>query len=266
MSNAGLHVRDLTVRFGGLMALDGANLDVRPGRVTGLIGPNGAGKTTTFNACCGLVYAQGSIKLDGRDINGLSPTARARLGIGRTFQKMELFARMTVRENVELGYEATVVPRRLAGQLWASRPEQARTRQLAADALDICGIGHLAPRRAGDLPTGQKRLVELAMTLVGNFSILLLDEPSSGLDSHETEQFGRILTQMVTDRGTGILLVEHDMELVSAICEYLYVLDFGRPLIDGPAADVLRSQEVAAAYLGSEVAQSGGKSSESSRV
>ena len=254
MSNAGLHVEDLRVRFGGLVAVDGANLDVPPGRITGLIGPNGAGKTTTFNACSGLVNGDGQITLNGRDVAGLNPTARARLGLGRTFQKLELFDRLTVRQNIELGHEATLVPRRIAGQLWAKRSERILTKQAAAEAIELCGIHELVDRRAGSLSTGQKRLLELAMTVVGGFSILLLDEPSSGLDLHETEQFGQILRNIVSEQTAAILLVEHDMALVSDVCEYLYVLDFGRPLIDGPAATVLASDALAAAYLGSDAA------------
>jgi len=250
---SGLEVRDLTVRYGGLVAVAGASLEAPLGRITGLIGPNGAGKTTTFNACSGLLRpAEGRVFLHGADVTGLGPAERARLGLGRTFQKLELFNRLTVRENVELGREATLVPRRgLLGQLYASASERAETARAADEAIELCGIGHLCDRPTGSLPTGQRRLVELAMTLAGPFSVLLLDEPSSGLDPAETGRFGEILVQVVAERGTAILLVEHDMALVGEICEYLYVYDFGKPLLDGPVREVLSSPVVAAAYLGS---------------
>jgi ABC-type branched-subunit amino acid transport system ATPase component len=217
-----------------------------------LIGPNGAGKTTTFNACCGLVPSRGRIELDGADISALGPAERARRGLGRTFQKMEVFENQTVGDNVELGYEATLVSTRVTGQLWATRSQRRQAREVAAAALELCGIAGIAGRPVASLPTGQRRLTELAMTLVGGFSVLLLDEPSSGLDSTETAAFGEILRRLVSERVTAVLLVEHDMTLVRAVCDYLYVLDFGRPLIDGPAGEVLASEAVAAAYLGTE--------------
>jgi len=252
MTGPGFAARDLQVAFGGLVAVDGAHVEVPRGRITGLIGPNGAGKTTTFNACCGLIECRGRFELDGTDISRLGPAARARRGLGRTFQRMELFESQTVQQNVELSYEATLVTCRPTGHLWATRRERGETREAARAALELCGIEPIAARLVAGLPTGQRRLTELAMTLVGGFSVLLLDEPSSGLDSAETTGFGDILLRVLAERDVGILLVEHDMSLVSRVCEYLYVLDFGRPLADGPTADVLASEAVAAAYLGSE--------------
>ena len=255
-ADVGLSVRDLTVAYGGLVAVSGANLEAPAGRITGLIGPNGAGKTTTFNACNGLVRpTSGSVWLNGEDVTRLGPAQRARRGLGRTFQKLELFDRLTVRENVELGREATLVPKRALGQLFASARDRTETKMAADEAVELCGIGHLADRPAGALSTGQRRLVELAMTLAGPFTVLLLDEPSSGLDPAETQRFGEILLQVVAERGVAILLVEHDMALVGDICEYLYVYDFGKPLLDGGLREVLSSPVVAAAYLGSEAAE-----------
>jgi ABC-type branched-subunit amino acid transport system ATPase component len=251
-AESGLSVRNLTVAYGGLVAVAGANLEAPAGRITGLIGPNGAGKTTTFNACSGLVRpAEGGVWLRGEDVTRLGPAERARRGLGRTFQKLELFDRLTVRENVELGREATLVPKRLLGQLFASAAEKAETKQAADEAIDLCGIGDLVDRPTRALSTGQRRLVELAMTLAGPFTVLLLDEPSSGLDEAETGRFGEILRQVVAERDTAILLVEHDMGLVGEVCEYLYVYDFGKPLLDGGVREVLSSPVVAAAYLGS---------------
>jgi ABC-type branched-subunit amino acid transport system ATPase component len=252
---SGLCVRDLTVRFGGLVAVAGVGLEAPHGRITGLIGPNGAGKTTTFNACSGLVRAsQGSIVLDGVDVTRRSPAARARLGLGRTFQRVELFGSLTVRENVRLGREAAIAgDRPLAGHLWMTRREHARVDGAAEDAIELCGLGELADHPVRVLSTGQARLVELARALSGPFRTLLLDEPSSGLDTQESRRFGDLL-QLVCARGVGILLVEHDIALVSRVCEHLYVLDFGKPLLDGPTHSVLRSEQVIAAYLGSSAA------------
>jgi ABC-type branched-subunit amino acid transport system ATPase component len=255
MSRGGLEAENLIVRFGGLVAVEGVSLDAPSGRITGLIGPNGAGKTTTFNACSGLVPCEGKIRLEGQDVTETSPARRARQGLGRTFQKMELFDRLTVFENVSLAHEATLTYRRLGGQIWSTREERGRTRRAAGSAVELCGLGEVSQCQAGSLPTGQRRLLELAMTLVGPFTVLMLDEPSSGLDSGETDQFGKILQQIVDERGLAILLVEHDMALVNRVCEYLFVLDFGRPLIDGPTDQVLASEAVAAAYLGSEAVE-----------
>jgi ABC-type branched-subunit amino acid transport system ATPase component len=249
----GLTVEHLTVRFGGLTAIDDLSLHVGVGHLVGLIGPNGAGKTTTFNACSGLNSpAAGTVTLFGKDVSHTGPAARARLGLGRTFQRMELFDRLTVRENVAMGLEARMAGRRILGTLWSARAERTEIAAAAAAALERCGITHLANRRAGVLASGQRRLVELARALAGSFRILLLDEPSSGLDPGETAGFGEILRTVVAEDGVGILLVEHDMSLVSAVCDYAYVLDFGKLIEQGPIADVLASPVVRAAYLGEE--------------
>jgi ABC-type branched-subunit amino acid transport system ATPase component len=250
-----LEVRDLTVRFGGLMAVDGLSLTAPTGRITGLIGPNGAGKTTTFNACCGLIRPrQGRITLDGHDLTRRGPSAHARRGIGRTFQRMELLDSLTVWENVMIGREAAQAGGNPLAQFLARKSEKQVMRAAAAQALELCELADLAGRLAGDLSTGQRRLVELARCLAGPFRILLLDEPSSGLDGTETKRFGEILTRVVRERGVGILLVEHDMSLVMDICEHIYVLDFGRLLFEGGPAEVVRAPVVRAAYLGDEAA------------
>ena len=248
-----LEVRNLTVRFGGLVAVNDASLVARGGAITGLIGPNGAGKTTTFNACTGIVTpTAGTVLLGGQDLRRHSPSWRARLGLGRTFQRMELFETMTVADNVALGREALLAGARLTGRLFGRRSERDACRAAAEHALDRCGISRLADRVVGDLSTGQRRLVELARVLAGGFRFLLLDEPSSGLDVSETEGFAAILRSVLAEEGIGILLVEHDMALVRAVCSYIYVLDFGELIEEGPAAAVLASPVVKAAYLGSE--------------
>ena len=252
-SGTGLEITDLSVRYGGHLAVDHVNLSAPIGRLTGLIGPNGAGKTTTFNACSGLLKpTTGRVLLRGDDVTRRGPAARARLGIGRTFQRMELFTSMTVAENVALGREA-----RLAGSnpLWqqVSTPRRrAATRAVTAEALDLFGIAELAEQTVGSLSTGQRRLVELARVYAGGFDLLLLDEPSSGLDHAESERLAQILRSLVDDNAIGILLVEHDMAMVMSVCDYLYVLDFGELIFEGTAAETQASPIVRAAYLGSE--------------
>jgi ABC-type branched-subunit amino acid transport system ATPase component len=243
------------VSFGGLVAVDGISLCAPAGRTTGLIGPNGAGKTTTFNACSGLVRPDsGRVRIDGRDVTNLSVPARSRLGLGRTFQRMELFNSATVLENVRLGREAGQAGGNVVHQLFAPRREVDRARAAAAEALELCGLTNLADRRVAALSTGQRRLVELARTLAGAFTVLLLDEPSSGLDAEETHAFGQILRTVVEERGTAILLVEHDMSLVMGTCDYIHVLDFGTAIFEGTPDAVQASALVRQAYLGSDVA------------
>jgi ABC-type branched-subunit amino acid transport system ATPase component len=249
-----LTVEGLSVRFGGLVAVDNVSLRARGGIITGLIGPNGAGKTTTFNSCTGLNSpTAGSVHLGERRLDHHSTAWRARLGLGRTFQRMELFDTMTVRENVALGPEALLAGRRRwMGRLFSTPAERGLCLDRADEAIAECGISHLASETVGDLSTGHGRLVELARAIASGFRFLLLDEPSSGLDVSETEGFARILRDLVERTGIGILLVEHDMALVRAVCSYIYVLDFGKLIYEGPAAEVLASEVVKAAYLGSE--------------
>ncbi|HET6810235.1 MAG TPA: ATP-binding cassette domain-containing protein [Acidimicrobiales bacterium] len=235
-----ISVRGIQVNFGGVRALSGVDMDVPAGQVTGLIGPNGAGKTTLFNVVTGLQPpASGSVLLDGRDITSLKPHRRARLGIARTFQRLEVFGTLTARENVLMAAETQRV-KLGAGVNPAT----------AADALlERVGVAHVADEPTDLLPTGLARLVELARALATSPTVLLLDEPSSGLDGHETEELGRVLTSLAAD-GMAILLVEHDMHLVMSTCERVTVLDFGQVIASGPAASVQSDPLVQAAYLG----------------
>jgi ABC-type branched-subunit amino acid transport system ATPase component/branched-subunit amino acid ABC-type transport system permease component len=249
----GLDLAHITVRYGGHVAVKDVSLTAPVGRITGLIGPNGAGKTTLFNVASGLVKpASGTLRLHGADMSGLDPAARARRGLGRTFQKMELFDSLTARENVSLGREAAQAGRRPWRHLAESRKEQRDRSEAAEQAMVLAGIPDLAGRPVAELSTGQRRLVELARCLAGQFDVLLLDEPSSGLDGAETERFGEILIRVAAERGVGILLVEHDMALVMTVCDYVHVLDFGTKIFEGTTADVGSSEEVRAAYLGTE--------------
>jgi ABC-type branched-subunit amino acid transport system ATPase component/branched-subunit amino acid ABC-type transport system permease component len=247
----GLEVANLRVAFGGLVAVDGLSFSVPLGRITGLIGPNGAGKTTTFDACSGLNRRIGGrVSLRDRDVTGMTASARGRLGLGRTFQRMALCDRLTVAENVALGRESGLGGSSVLHQLAATRSQRIETEAAAWSAMDLCGIAHLARTQAGALSTGQRRLVELARCLSGRFDVLILDEPSSGLDRSETEALARILRRTVEERCCGILLVEHDMSLVMDVCSYIYVLDFGRLLFEGDPASVAADPQVQAAYLG----------------
>jgi ABC-type branched-subunit amino acid transport system ATPase component/branched-subunit amino acid ABC-type transport system permease component len=248
---ATLDVTGLRVAFGGNVAVDGFSMEAPTGRITGLIGPNGAGKTTTFNACSGLLKpGDGQVVFDGTDVTRRGPAVRARRGLGRTFQRMELFDSLSVRENVAMGWEGSRAGPNPFSHLLATPGQKREMEAATSRAIALCELDDVADRPAGSLSTGRRRLVELARCLAGPFRVLLLDEPSSGLDPAETTRFARILRRVVEDRGVGILLVEHDMSLVMDVCEQIYVLDFGRPLFDGPPAEVLEADVVRAAYLG----------------
>jgi branched-chain amino acid transport system ATP-binding protein len=235
-----LRVESVEVRFGGVHALRGVDLEVGAGSLVGLIGPNGAGKTTLFNVITGLERPRaGRVLLEGTDVTRLSPHRRARLGVGRTFQRIEVFSSLTVLENVLAAAEA----RRSWGR---DEPDPQRT---ARACLDRVGLGHLAEERVEELPTGLLRLVEVARGLATRPTLLLLDEPGSGLDSAETDALGDLLLDLVAE-GTGILLVEHDVDLVMRVCERLYVLDFGAVIASGAPAEVQVDPAVQAAYLG----------------
>ncbi len=247
----GIEVERLRVTFGGNVAVADASLAAPVGQITGLIGPNGAGKTTTLNACTGLVRpTAGRILLFGADVTGSRTSARARAGLGRTFQTPEVCAAMTVRENVAMGLEARWSGANPLRQLVAGPGRRRAVADEVDEALRACGIAEIADRAAAVLSAGQQRLVELARAVAGGFELLLLDEPSSGLDEGETVQFGRILGRIVAGGRRGILLVEHDISLVMAVCDYIYVLDFGEMIFAGTPDETRASPVVRTAYLG----------------
>ncbi len=239
------------MQFGGVRAVNRVTLKAPMRMITGLIGPNGAGKTTIFNACNGLNRpSSGEILMHGTDLGHRGAAQRARRGLGRTFQRPELFNSLTVRQNVSMGREAPMAGANPMAQIVGSRPSSRLINTVADEALALTGTGRIADAQVGLLPIGQRRLVELARALAGPFDLLLLDEPSSGLDGRETEEFGRVLRTVVSERGCGILLVEHDMTLVRDVCDYVYVLDFGSLIFEGTPEEMQNSEDVRSAYLG----------------
>jgi branched-chain amino acid transport system ATP-binding protein len=250
-----LEAVDITKHFGGITALEDVSLSVGAGEAVGLVGPNGAGKTTLFNCLLGLLRPDsGRIRFDGKSLVGLPVHQRARLGLGRTFQRMELFAGMTVREHLEVAERA----RRGTGRLWKdllNRSAPSADEEAEVDAvLDLVGLVPVADRAIESLTLGLGRLVELARALMTQPRLLLLDEPSSGLDQTESLALAGVLDTVRTERGTAILLVEHDLAMVERVVERLYVLDFGRLLASGERDEVLADPAVRKAYLGEEVA------------
>ena len=241
-----LEVEHVVVQFGGVRALDDVSLAVEPASITGLIGPNGAGKTTLFNVVCGLQpVGAGAVRLQGEPLDGLSPHRRARRGIARTFQRLEVFGSMTVRDNVRVAAEVR--------RSWA-RTDRRTTpppEEVAAGLLERVGLVDVADARVESLPTGLARLVELARALATQPAVLLLDEPSSGLDEAETGAFADLLEGLAAE-GLGVLLVEHDVELVMRVCARLHVLDFGKIIAVGTPAEIQANPVVQAAYLGAE--------------
>jgi branched-chain amino acid transport system ATP-binding protein len=238
----GLEIEAVSVRFGGLAALSEVSVNAAEGAITGLIGPNGAGKTTLFNVVTGMQRPNaGSVRLDGRDVGGLSSFRRARLGLGRTFQRLELFGSLTVAENI--GVAASI------GQRGIVKARSRAIQGIREEILDRVGLTPVANERADTLPTGTGRLVELARALATRPKVLLLDEPASGQDVDETERFSVILRDLASD-GLAILLVEHDMELVMNVCHTIAVLDYGRIICTGTPAEVRADPDVQAAYLG----------------
>ncbi len=237
-----LEVRGANVRFGGHAAVRDVDLDVDAGMVTGLIGPNGAGKTTTFNVITGLQETvSGKIILDGTDISRLKAHHRARRGIARTFQRLEVFGSLSARDNILTGAEIH--------RSWShdrSLDPRAETERL----IDRVGIRGVADERVDSMPTGLARLVELGRALATNPKVLLLDEPASGLDDSESEDFADLLLELAGE-GMAILLVEHDVQLVMKVCEQIHVLDFGAILAVGTPAEIQQNQTVLDAYLGS---------------
>ena len=242
-----LNVENISVYFGGHIAVNEVSLTIHPGTVTGLIGPNGAGKTTLFNVISGLIApSSGRVMFADKDITSLAPHKRARIGIGRTFQKLELFNSLSVVDNIRVSLEISTQ--------W----NNSRTPILGSDInseieriLDLTGLDSVRNSMASEIPTGQARLVELARALVLSPSLLLLDEPASGQNDEETESFGLLLRKLCNS-GISIFLVEHDMSLVMNTCDLVNVLDFGSVIAKGTPAEIQEHELVIEAYLGVE--------------
>src|SRR4051812_23180711 len=222
-----LVVDGITRRFGGLVAVDNVSVEAAPGQVTSLIGPNGAGKTTFFNCLTGVLEPNGGhIRLDDQDLTHLSTDARARAGLGRTFQRLEVFTGMTVFENLQVACEAQQPGRVWRGLIQWRHDDDDQIVQAVDSTLEVLGISDLRDVAAGSLSTGMLRIVELGRALCTHPRTLLLDEPGSGLDTEESQRLLEIL-KALADQGLSILLVEHDVELVMALSTTIYVMDFG---------------------------------------
>ena len=244
-----LSAEHVTVTFGGNRALTDVNIDVRAGEITGLIGPNGAGKTTLFNVVTGLLTpTSGRIRFDGRDVSRLAPHKRARLGIARTFQRLELFTDLSVHDNL-----------RVAGEIhnsWSGLGRRARRIDVGRETdrvLDLLSLTPVADANVATVPTGTARLVELGRALMIQPRILLLDEPASGQTDDETRAFEALLRRLVAEAGVTVVLVEHDMALVMDACDRIHVLDFGEVIAVGAPDDVRADARVRDAYLGTAV-------------
>lgn len=228
---------EISVHFGGHMAVNGVDLVVDPGQITGLIGPNGAGKTTLFNVLTGLQTPKtGRVVLAGTDITTVAAHKRARLGMARTFQRLELFGSLSVRDNVLT-----------AAELAKSTDE--RPIEVTERLLERVGLSASADQRADALSTGNARLLELARALAGEPKVILLDEPASGLDEAETDRFAEILTELAAE-GMSVLLVEHDVPLVMRLCQTITVLNFGVVLATGTPSEIQQNEQVVEAYIG----------------
>ena len=255
-----LAAQDVSVRFGGVRALDSVSLSVPRGSTVGLVGPNGAGKTTLFGVLSGLLRPRsGRVFMDGADVTGRSPQTRARRGLARTFQRMELFSELTVREHLVVARRVQQGRQRFAGFFYdltglGERPGPGEDEAVGA-ILALLSLEAVADRPAVAVPLGTGRLVEVGRALASEPSVMLLDEPSSGLDAHETEQLGDALRRVRAERGTAFVLVEHNVEFVLDLSDRVTVLDFGRVLTEGTPDVIRTSAEVQAAYFGAPIEQ-----------
>ncbi len=255
MAPIALEIRDVLVQFGGVRAVDVDHMAIRRGRIVGLIGQNGAGKTTLFDVISGFVtQRRGSVVLDGvHELTGLSPVRRAHLGLGRSFQAATLFESLTVAESLMVAFHTRLEssgPLSSALQLpWARREERAM-RARVDELVDLMGLGAFHDKFISELSTGTRRIVDLAGVLAVQPSVLLLDEPSSGIAQREVEQLGALLHEVRTALDCTMVVVEHDIPLVRALCDELYAMETGRVIAHGTCEEVLSDDKVVESYLG----------------
>jgi branched-chain amino acid transport system ATP-binding protein len=255
VAGALLEARDLRKQFGGVVAVAGVSFAIHPGEIRAIIGPNGAGKTTIFNLVTGLLAPdRGEVLFGGRPLNGLGPAGRAGLGIGRTFQNLQVFGNMTVLENVMVGRHRKSGCGLIAGALRTprARREEALIVEAAREALAFVGLGARAADAAGILPFGQQRLLEIARALAMEPALLLLDEPAAGLNPAEVDRLADLIEE-IRRRAITILLVEHHMSLVMRVSEGIVVLHYGAVLAEGAPAEIRNDRAVIDAYLGADL-------------
>lgn len=248
-----LECKNLGIQFGGLKAVDSFNLNIEKGMLYGLIGPNGAGKTTVFNLLTGVYKpTTGTIRLDGKLINGKTPTQINNIGIARTFQNIRLFSNMSVLDNVKVALHEKVKYPLLASMthMFGFNKKEKEMDELATDILKVFSLDDKSDTLSGNLPYGEQRKLEIARALATSPSLLLLDEPAAGMNPNETEELMETIRQIRDRYNLTILLIEHDMKLVAGICEKLSVLNFGTELASGTPSEVLNNSEVITAYLG----------------
>jgi branched-chain amino acid transport system ATP-binding protein len=249
---AELAIDNLTLRFGGLVVLDGVSFAVEAGELLALIGPNGAGKTSVFNCISGIYHGDGAIRFRGEDIRGRAPHEIARLGVARTFQHGELFPHMSVIENLLTGRHARIRSNPLAEMLFLPgvKREEVRQREAVERIIEFVELERYRHTPVGGLPFGTQKIIGFARALALEPAILLLDEPSAGLNREEREDLARFILRIKHELNIAMIWIEHDMQMVADLADRIHVLDYGRTLAAGPAEQVLKNERVVAAYLG----------------